>query len=128
MIQRQTWVYVSDNSLAQWVKVFHIYGGFRRQYSTLSCYVKGSIRIVKPFIVYYKGFQVKKMQKGMIVRGLITRQAYNCLYLTSIHYRTRSNTIVLIKKKNIFLSPYLFGFASYKLRNKRLLFLFQNLL
>ena len=102
MIQRQTWVYVTDNSLAQWVKVFHLYGGFKRRFTTINFYIKGSIRLVKPFIIYYKGFQVKKMQQGMIVRGLITRQVYTCLYKTSISYKTKLNTIVLIKKKIFF--------------------------
>nr|QTT61026.1 ribosomal protein L14 [Euplotes aediculatus] len=128
MIQRQTWVYVTDNSLAQWVKVFHLYGGFKRRFTTINFYIKGSIRLVKPFIIYYKGFQVKKMQQGMIVRGLITRQVYTCLYKTSILYKTKLNTIVLIKKKNLFLSQYLFGPTTYKIRNKRLLLLFQYIL
>lgn len=128
MIQRLTWVYVTDNSLAQWVKVFHLYSGFRRHYTSINYYIKGSIRLVKPFIIYYKGFQVKKMQQGMIVRGLITRQVFVCLYPTTMFCQTRLNTIVLIKKKNLFLSQYLFGPGSYKIRNKRLSLLFQYLI
>ena len=128
MIQRQTWVYASDNSLAQWIKVFHLYGGFKRNFTSISYYIKGSIRLIKPFIIYYKGFQTKKLKQGMIVRGLISRQVYSCFYLTSVFFQTKMNTILLIKKKNIFLSQYLFGPGTYKIRNKRLLLLFQYLL
>ena len=110
MIQKQTWVYATDNSLAQWIKVFHLYSGFRRQFSSISFYIKGSIRIIKPFIIYYKGFQVKKLKQGMIVRGLISRQVYICLYKTTVFHITKKNTILLIKKKiyfyhNIYLVP-----------------------
>jgi ribosomal protein L14 len=128
LIQNQTWVYATDNSLAQWIKVFHLYGGFRRQFTSISFYIKGSIRLIKPFVIYYKGFQVKRLKQGMIVRGLVSRQVYFCFYKTLFYNQTKTNTILLIKKKNIFLSQYLFGPGTYKIRNKRLLLLFQYLI
>jgi ribosomal protein L14 len=128
MIQKYTQVSVSDGTLAQWVRVFHLYGGFQRHWAPINYYVKGSIRILKPAMIYYKGFQTKRLYKGKIIRGLVIQSVYRCLYQSSNNYYFKSNNILLIKKKHIFLSKYIISPGSRCILNKRIRLLFASLL
>lgn len=124
MIQKQTWLNLSDSSSILWLKTFHLYGGFFRKITTTGYYIKGSIRILKPQIIFYKGFYSKKFKRGNIKRALIIRDLKKTSY-SLYKFNFNINSAMLIKKKNIILSKYVIGPSSKKLKNKRLLMLFK---
>ena len=77
MIQKQTWVNICDSSSALWVKVFQLYGGFFRKTTSVGFFIKGSVRVYKPQVIFYKGYTKKKVKKGLIRRSILVRQTYN---------------------------------------------------
>lgn len=126
MIQRLTWVRLTDSSLAQWLRVFHLYGGFNRRHSSVGFIVKGSIRVVHPPTQYYKGYTVKVLKKGRVSRALLVRQTYVNSALDYATRQFRVNSGVLMKKKNTFMSAHITGPVSRQIRKKRLLTLFKG--
>ncbi len=99
MIQKQTWINVSDNTTVNWLQVFHLYKGFHRHVTEEGYFVKGSARSVKPPRVEYKGFKFKYNVKGDICRGLILRTRFpNHKFDGSVLY-FHQNSCILIKKK-----------------------------
>ena len=127
MIQKQTWLNLSDSSSALWFKTFHLYNGFFRKKSYIGNYIKGSIRIEKPQLGFYKGFITKKIKKGYIRRSLILRSFWITNKL-NLNFKFNSNTSLIIKKKNLVLASHILGPTSNKLNNKRLLLLFKNII
>lgn len=126
MIQRLTWVRLTDSSLAQWLRVFHLYGGFNRHYSPVGYIVKGSIRVVHPPTQYYKGYTVKVLKKGRVSRALLVRQTYVSSLFDNRTRQFKINSGVLMKKKNTFISAHITGPVSRQIRKKRLLTLFKG--
>ena len=59
MIQKKSWLNVSDNTNVNWLQTFHLYKGFKRRSSTIGFFIKASARIVEPPRVEYKGFKFK---------------------------------------------------------------------
>lgn len=100
MILRKTWLKVSDSSQAKWLSVFSLYGGSFRRSSNSSLVVKGSIRVVRSFFCYYKGFSKKQIIKGKITKSLITSQAY-AYNKSNLRFTLKSfgSSSVLVKKK-----------------------------
>jgi hypothetical protein len=47
MIQRQTWLNVTDNTNVNWLRTFHLYKGFFRKQTTIGFFIKGSARVVE---------------------------------------------------------------------------------
>lgn len=127
MIQKQTWLTLSDSTSALWFKTFHLYGGFFRKKSYIGDYIKGSVRVVKPQLGFYKGFITKKIKKGYIRRSLILR-SFLIINKLNINFKFNSNASLIIKKKNLILSSHIIGPTSNKLKNKRLLLLFKYIL
>jgi len=99
MIQKKTWLSVSDNTNVNWLQTFHLYKGFRRQSSTIGFFIKGSARVVEPPRMEYKGFKFKFNKKGNICRGLLVRMVYKNQRLDGATTYFYENSTILIKKK-----------------------------
>lgn len=103
-----------------------MYGGFQRKHSSIGFYVKGSVRIIKPIFDYYKGFQIKRINKGRVARAVVLRQTYNFTKKDNLAGNFRLNSSILIKKKSTLSSKYLMGPSVTVFRNKRVLSLFKG--
>lgn len=109
MIQKQTWLSVSDGTTVKWLQTFHLYKGFWRKTSFLGDFIKGTARVVSPPRYEYKGFKFKYNVKGNICRGLIIRSQYVPKNPTGMKLMFLKNSSILIKKKNNIKSKYLYG-------------------
>lgn len=123
---------MADSSAALWLKVFHLYGGFYVKTQHLGYYVKGSVRLLKRQVSFYKGFYVNKFKKGAVRRVFILRtrrffvnSAGNSAVLV---FYFKNNSGNLIKKKNIFLSKYTLGPYLFAVKNKRISSFFKFLI
>lgn len=125
MIQKQTWIKLTDSSQAQWVNTFHLYAGFYRKTSSVGYFIKGSVRIIQPPMQVYKGFSVKFINKGRIVRTLLTRQKYSSLLLNTISRKSWLNTGVVLKRKGNLLASHLIGPVMKEVKKKRYIQLFK---
>jgi large subunit ribosomal protein L14 len=126
MIQKKSWLNVSDNTNVNWLQTFHLYKGFRRQSSTIGFFIKGSARVVEPPRVEYKGFKFKFNKKGNICRGLLVRTAFPNRRLDGSVSRFYENSIILIKKKQNPKSKYIFGPSVFNLKRKKFKTLFKS--
>jgi large subunit ribosomal protein L14 len=128
MIQKQSWLSVTDNTNVNWLQTFHLYKGFHRKKTTLGFFIKGSARIVEPPRIEYKGFKFKFNRKGNICRGLLVRSVYPITkYDGSVVYFPHNN-IILIKKKQNTKSKYVHGPSSLNLKRKKFKSIFLTIL
>ena len=127
MISKQTWLYASDNTNVRWLKTFHLYKGFHRRATTVGFFVKGSARIVEPPRLEYKGFKFKFNKKGDICRMLLIRVARTLRRVDGSSTSFRSNTGILIKKKQNVKSKYLQGPSTYHIKRKKFKTLYKTL-
>lgn len=128
MINKQTLVNVSDNTNVSWLQTFHLYKGFKRKFSKLGFFIKGSAKVVEPPRIEYKGYKFKFNKKGNICRGLIIRQRYHICRNDGSATYFNNNNIVLIKKKQNVKSKYLIGPTSLLLKRKKFKSLFLHVL
>jgi len=128
MIFKQSWLSIADNTNVRWVQVFHLYKGFYRKSTKIGFFIKSSARVVEPPRLEYKGFKFKFNKKGDICRGLIVRNKYNIFKDDGSSVYFKSNDTILLKKKQDIKSKYLYGPISYKIKRKKFLNLFTNIL
>lgn len=128
MVLKETWLKICDSSQAQWIKTFHLYGGFSRKVSKSGFFIKGSVRVLQPSIDYYKGFSVRFINKGKILRGLISKQTYTYLNPTGFSSRSSLNSSVIMKKKFILASERVIGVGFRLIKKKRFLSVFKSIL
>jgi len=126
MIQKKSWLNVSDNTNVNWLQTFHLYKGFKRRSSTIGFFIKGSARVVEPPRVEYKGFKFKFNKKGNICRGLLVRTAYTSSRLDGATASFYENSTILIKKKQNPKSKYIFGPTLSGLKRKKFKSLFKS--
>jgi large subunit ribosomal protein L14 len=126
MIQKKSWLNVSDNTNVNWLQTFHLYKGFKRRSSTIGFFIKGSARVVEPPRVEYKGFKFKFNKKGNICRGLLVRTAYTNSRLDGATASFYENSTILIKKKQNPKSKYIFGPTLSGLKRKKFKSLFKS--
>lgn len=120
MIQKKTWLKVSDNTNVRWLQTFHLYKGFHRKSTGIGYFIKASARLVEPPRVEYKGFKFKFNKKGDICRGLVVRTRFPLNRLDGSVLRFNHNNCVLIKKRQDFKSKYLIGPVSFSVYRKRI--------
>lgn len=128
MITKQTLINVADNTNVSWLQTFHLYKGFKRKFSKLGFFIKGSAKVVEPPRIEYKGYKFKFNKKGNICRGLIVRQNYSICKPDGSSTYFKQNNLILIKKKQNVKSKYLIGPSSSLLKRKKFKTLFTVIL
>jgi len=128
LFQKQSWLYVSDNTNVRWIKIFHLYKGFFRKKTFPSYFVKSSARVVEPPRIVYKGFKYKYKIKGDICRAFIIRSMYNKQSKSFFKIWFKDSSCILIKKKFNTSSKHLFGPIPKLIRRKKTLTLFKKIL
>lgn len=118
----------SDRTNLKWMKVVHLYKGFRRYTSETGLYVKASAKKVKPPKIEYKGFKRKYIKKGDLVRAMIIKARYKKQFKKSVKTFFLNNSSIIIKKKNITRSKYFFGLVSKNIKKKKFIILFNKAL
>lgn len=126
MILKQTWIKLSDSSQAQWLKVFHLYKGFYRKKTRTGYEVKGSVRVVQPMMDPYKGYTIKRVNKGKVAKALLTRQTYSYLTTSSFRVKSKLNSGVLLKSDGNLETSHVMGPCFRNLKKKKLLTLFKG--
>jgi ribosomal protein L14 len=100
MIQKESWVIITDNTNVKWVKTFHLYKGFFRKVTRIGFFIKGSARLVEPPRIEYKGFKYKYKIKGDICRIWLCRTNSWLLIKDSKLLKFNNNAGINITKKN----------------------------
>lgn len=125
MLQKQTWVNVTDGTNVKWLQIFHLYKGSFRKKSGEGQFVKGSARVVLPPRLEYKGFKIRFNLKGDICRALIVRTKFQTRKSDGSKLLFKDNGVILIKKKQDLKSKYFYGPAASRINRKRFLACFK---
>lgn len=128
MVQKETWVYVIDNTNIKWIRTFHLYKGFFRKWTSAGFFVKGSARIVEPPRLEYKGFKYKFNIKGDICRLWLARVNTSQTTLSYKSILFSGNAGFVIKKKSDPKSKFINGPSLRSLKRKKFLTLFHKVL
>lgn len=126
MIKKEMFLQTSDRTNLKWMKTLHLYKGFKRSESKSGFFLKASAKKVKPPKLEYKGFKRKFFKKGDLIRALIIKTKYKHFFLNSLINRLKTNSSIIIKKKNIVRSKYFTGVASKHIKKKKILILFNK--
>jgi len=73
MLFKETACTVADNSGALWVKLFHLYGGWRRRSSSVGNFLKASARVVLPPKRGFHKYKYKPVRRGFIYKCVAVR-------------------------------------------------------
>lgn len=128
MILKQSWVHASDNTNVRWLRIFHLYKGFHRRSTTVSGFIKGSVRVVEPPRLEYKGFKFKFNKKGDVCRMILIRTSRLTRRLDGSSTQFKINSGILIRKKQNPKSKYLQGPTTYHLKRKKFKSLYATVL
>lgn len=126
MIQRLTWVKLADSSQAQWLKTFHLYKGFNRKIASTGDYIKGSVRVIQAVPDPYKGFSVKRINKGKVTQAVIVRQSYQYKLTSGTVVRSWNNESILLKDDRSVLIKHTIGPCFSAVRKKNIMTLFKS--
>jgi len=125
VVQKKTWIKLSDSSQAQWLSVFHLYGGFCRKKTSAGYFTKGSVRIIQPMADPYKGFTVKRINKGKVCMALISKHVSPYKHPSGWALKSKDNGGAVMKNKTTFLSDHILGPCFSSVRKKKLASLFR---
>lgn len=125
MLQKNTLIFITDNTNVRWVKIFHLYKGFFRKKTKEGFFIKGSSKVVEPPRLEYKGFKYKYKLKGDIVRAWIVRTRVLSKSLDKRMSVFNDNSGLVINKKSNITSKFLSGPISRTLKRKKILTLFK---
>ena len=128
LLQKQTWLFLTDNTNVRWLKIFHLYKGFIRKTTHEGLFVKGSARIVEPPRIEYKGFKYRYKIKGDICRCWIARTNRRQYYNDGKCTQFNDNSGININKKVNIMSKYINGPISKSIKRKKLVILFKQVL
>lgn len=124
LLQKESWLFITDNTNVKWVKIFHLYKGFKRKTSKESYFVKSSARVVEPPRIEYKGFKYKYKVKGDICKVWICRTNKSRYLADKRQTKFIGNAGLNVSKKAVIMSKYINGPISKSVRQKKLLTLF----
>ena len=127
MLQKESWLFVTDNTNVRWIKIFHLYKGFFRKVTTSGLFIKGSARVVEPPRIEYKGFKYRFKVRGDICRNWIARTRTNIKLNDARVVKFNDNAGININKKVNIMSKYINGPIARAIKRKKLILLFKQI-
>jgi ribosomal protein L14 len=128
LLQKQSWMYITDNTNIRWIRIFHLYKGWKRRVTYPGFFVKGSARVVEPPRQEYKGFKYRYSLKGDICRSWIVRSNKMSISKDRSVSFIGDNCGFIIRKKQDPKSKFLNGPITKTLKRRKLKTLFKVLL
>lgn len=128
MLLKESWISLADNTNVRWLRLFHLYKGFKRNSSTVGLFVKGSARVVEPPRLEYKGFKIRFNKKGDVCRALLLRVVKPIARLDGSTLVFYLNSGLTIKKLQTPKSKYTRGPTTYSLSRKQFKAMFKTVL
>jgi ribosomal protein L14 len=128
MFQKLTNVGVADGTGAGWLQIFHIYRGSFRKYSKIGDFVKMSVKSVVSYPRFIRGKKYRPLRAGFVVRGLCINSKVYSKYIDMTRVKFISNKVLLIKRRGLFKSKYLYTPLLRVLNKKQYFFFFKYII
>lgn len=119
MLQKLSYLTLADASGAGWICAYHLYGGSWRKVVGCGGFVKAAIKAVAFFPLRIRGKRYRPLRKGFRVRGLVVHTTQMSRFLDNTRCAFQANTAVLLKRRGIFKSKYVYGPLPRLIRRKR---------
>jgi len=127
MLQKLTKVTVADGSGVAWLQIFHIYRGSRRRFAGIGDFVKLTVRKIAVYPRVIRGKRYKPLRVGHITRGLCVNTTAWSRFFDNTRFRFYTNCVVLLKKRGVLRSSYLYTPLSRQIRRKQYRALFRDI-
>jgi ribosomal protein L14 len=109
MLQKFSHTTVSDNSGVAWLQLFHLYRGSWRRYAYIGDFAKGAVKEIAFYPLRVRGKRYRPLRKGFVVRGLVTQTVKERRFLDNTRCQFTTNAVVLLKRRGVFKSKYIYG-------------------
>lgn len=110
MIQKNTLLVPFDKSFIKTVKVFHLYFGGKRKISTSGFFFKSSIKKIKKFSTYKKGFKTNGII--ILIKSILHKK-------DGTFYFFKFNSCILLKKRLTPRGKEIFGPSLFLIKRKK---------
>ena len=117
MVQKGSFLIPTDRCGVWFTRIFHLYGGFNKKSASISSFVKISVRSTKP------NNWLKKKTK---LKSILIRTTKETFKLDGTYIKFKFNNNILLKKRLTPKGKELYGPGLFKLRRKRFLSSFVN--
>ena len=119
MIQKNSLLTPLDKSFIKYVQVFHLYFGGKRKVSTSGFFFKSSIKKIKKYSTFKKGFKTN----GIII--LLKAINYKN---DGINFKFKINSCILLKKRLTPRGKEIFGPSIFSIKRKKFINSFVGIL
>jgi len=119
MLQKSSYVLVSDSCGAWVAQIFHIYRGSRHRSARTCDFVKVSTRTVAPMSWITKGFKSK---------ALVVRTRYKSAKPDGSYICSSENSVVFLKKRMTPRGKEIFGPLTYGLHRRKVIASFSGII
>jgi len=119
MLQKLTKAVATDQSGVGWVQIFHLYGGSRRQATSVGGFVKGAVKSIAFYPKYIRGKRYRPTRQGFVVRGLVLTGVYAQRFADNARVWSLRNGLSLIKKRGVFKAKHAQGVLLRSIRRRR---------
>lgn len=126
MLQKQTYVTVSDHSGAGWIQLFHLYRGSWRRYIAVGGYAKAAVKTIAFYPRAIRGKRYRPLRQGFVVRGMAVQTRAPLRFYDNTRHWSFANSLILLKRRGLFKSKYIYGPLSRTLNKKQYIALFDD--
>lgn len=119
MLQKMSYVTITDGSGAGWIQLFHLYGGSWRESTRPGFFAKGAVKTVAFYPIRIRGKRYRPLRQGFRVRGLLIHTAQILRFLDNTRCAFKLNSAILLKRRGVFKSKYIYGPLPRWIRKKK---------
>ena len=119
MLQKESYLRVTDSTGVGWLMIYHIYRGSWRRSARIGDYVRMSVKNIVRYPIRRRGLRYRPIRPGFRVRGLLVNLVKNKAFFDFSRLVTTVSTCVLLKKSNMFKSRHFKGPITRNMRYRK---------
>jgi len=108
------------------MQIFHLYRGSWRRYARTGDFTKAAIKTIITYPRYIRGRRYKPLRVGYVVRSLAAATCSWSRFYDGTRTRFLNNTAIIIKRRGLFKSKYLYTPLSRCIRRNQYRILFPS--
>jgi ribosomal protein L14 len=126
MLQKLSFLSVTDASGAGWLQVYHVYGGSGQKIARPGSFTRNAVKTIAFYPLRIRGKRYRPLRTGFRVRSLLVHAAQLARFPDNTRCSFKTNTCVLLRKRGVFKSKYLYGPLPRLIRRKKYAALFKT--
>ena len=119
MLQKESYLRVTDSTGVGWLLLYHVYRGSWRRYANVGNYVRMSVKNIVRYPIRRRGMRYRPIRPGFRVRGLVVNLVKTKSFYDSSRLITITSSCVLLKKSGMFKSKHFRGPITRNVRYRK---------